>query len=143
LLGLNISLNRVDLTDSLYIKNINVTNFLKNDSLNFNVKLSDKDAANQLDLYGLVAFGKDTTAKLSILPSDVILERENWKIQDQVRIRLLDGKTQVSGFELSNGKQKVRINGFISDNPDDKLKVTFEKFSMATLNQLTKTSGVC
>lgn len=142
LLGLNISLNRVDLTDSLYIKNINITNFLKNDSLNFNVKLSDKDAANQLDLYGLVAFGKDTTAKLSLLPSDVILERENWKIQDQVRIRLLDGKTQVSGFELSNGKQKVRINGFISDNPEDKLKVTFEKFSMATLNQLTKTSGI-
>jgi hypothetical protein len=142
LLGLNISLNRVDLTDSLYIKNINVTNFLKNDSLNFNVKLSDKDAANQLDLYGLVAFGKDTTAKLSLLPSDVILERENWKIQDQVRIRLLDGKTQVSGFELSNGNQKVKINGFISDKAEDKLKVTFEKFSMATLNQLTKTSGV-
>lgn len=142
LLGLNISLNRVDLTDSLYIKNINVTNFLKNDSLNFNVKLSDKDAANQLDLYGLVEFGKDTTAKLSLLPSDVILERENWKIQDQVRIRLLDGKTQVSGFELSNGNQKVKINGFISDNAEDKLKVTFEKFSMATLNQLTKTSGV-
>ncbi|MCQ6960118.1 translocation/assembly module TamB domain-containing protein [Mucilaginibacter aquariorum] len=142
LLGLNISLNRVDLTDSLYIKNINITNFLKNDSLNFNVKLSDKDAANQLDLYGLVEFGRDTTAKLKILPSDVILERENWKIQDQVRIRLLDGKTQVSGFELSNGNQKVRINGFISDNPKDELKVTFDKFSMATLNQLTKASGV-
>ncbi|RYU87285.1 translocation/assembly module TamB [Mucilaginibacter terrigena] len=142
MLGLNVSLNRVDLTDSLYIKNINITNFLKNDSLNFNVKLSDKDAANQLDLYGLVQFGRDTTAKLMILPSDVILERESWKIQDQVRIRLLDGKTQVSGFELSNGGQKVRINGFISDNPEDKLKVTFEKFSMATINQLTKTSGV-
>jgi hypothetical protein len=142
LLGLNVSLNRIDLTDSLYIKNISITNFLKNDSLNFNVKLSDKDAANQLDLYGLVEFGRDTTAKLKILPSDVILERENWKIQDQVRIRLLDGKTQVSGFELSNGNQKVRINGFISDNPQDELKVTFDKFNMATLNQLTKTSGV-
>ncbi|MET3981704.1 hypothetical protein ABIB62_004280 [Mucilaginibacter sp. UYP25] len=141
-LGLNVSLNRVDLSDSLYIKNINITNFLKHDSLNFNVKLSDKDAANQLDLYGLVEFGRDTTAKLKILPSDVVLERENWKIQDQVRIRLLDGKTQVSGFELSNGVQKVRINGFISDNPADKLKVQFEKFSMATLNQLTKTSGI-
>ncbi|QHS55463.1 translocation/assembly module TamB [Mucilaginibacter sp. 14171R-50] len=142
MLGLNVSLNRVDLTDSLYIKNINITNFLKNDSLNFNVKLSDKDAANQLDLYGLVEFGRDTTAKLAILPSDVILEHENWKIQEQVKIRLLDGKTQVSGFELSNGVQKVRINGFISDRTEDELKVTFDKFSMATINQLTKTSGV-
>nr|WP_294943656.1 translocation/assembly module TamB domain-containing protein [uncultured Mucilaginibacter sp.] len=142
MLSLNVSLNRVDLTDSLYIKNINIANFLKNDSLNFNVKLSDKDATNQLDLYGLVEFGRDTTAKLKLLPSDVILERQNWKIQDQVRIRLLDGKTQVSGFELSNGIQKVKINGFISDNPADELKVTFQKFSMATLNQLTKSSGV-
>lgn len=142
MLSLNVSLNRIDLTDSLYIKNINIANFLKNDSLNFNIKLSDKDATNQLDLYGLVEFGRDTTAKLKLLPSDVVLERQNWKIQDQVRIRLLDGKTQVSGFELSNGVQKVKINGFISDNPADELKVTFQKFSMATLNQLTKPSGV-
>ncbi|HEK19246.1 MULTISPECIES: translocation/assembly module TamB domain-containing protein [unclassified Mucilaginibacter] len=141
-LGLNLSLNRIDLTDSLYIKNITITNFLKKDSLNFNVKLSDKSAINQLDLYGLVEFGRDTTAKLKLLPSDIILEHENWKIQEQVRIRLLDGKTQVQNFELSNGKQKVLINGFISDNPADKLKVTFDEFSMATLNQLTKPSGV-
>lgn len=142
LLGLNVSLSRVDLTDSLFIKDINITNFLKNDSLNFNVKLSDKNAVNQLDLYGLVEFGRDTTAKLKLLPSDIVLEKEKWKLQEQVRIRLLDGKTQVSGFELSNGLQKVRINGFISDNPADELKLSFEKFNMRTLNQLTKTSGI-
>lgn len=142
LLGLNVSLRRVDLTDSLFIKDINITNFLKNDSLNFNVKLSDKNAVNQLDLYGLVEFGRDTTAKLKLLPSDVILEKEKWKIQEQVRIRLLDGKTQVSGFELSNGPQKVFIDGFISDNPADQLKLSFRKFNMRTFNQLTRTSGV-
>ncbi|UOE48996.1 translocation/assembly module TamB [Mucilaginibacter sp. SMC90] len=142
MLGLNLSLRRVDLTDSLFIKDINITNFLKNDSLNFNVKLSDKNAVNQLDLYGLVEFGRDTTAKLKLLPSDVILEKEKWKIQEQVRIRLLDGKTQVSGFELSNGNQKVFIDGFISDNPADELKLSFQKFNMRTFNQLTRTSGI-
>lgn len=142
MLGLNVSLRKVDLTDSLFIKDINITNFLKNDSLNFNVKLSDKNAVNQLDLYGLVEFGRDTTAKLKLLPSDVILEKQKWHIQEQVRIRLLDGKTQVSGFELSNGPQKVRINGFISNNPADELKLSFEKFNMRTLNQLTRTSGI-
>ena len=142
MLGLNLSLSRVDITDSLFIKDINITNFIKNDSLNFNVKLSDKNAVNQLDLYGLVQFGRDTTAKLMLLPSDVILEKQKWHIQEQVRIRLLDGKTQVQGFELSNGPQKVRINGFISDNPADELKLSFEKFNMGTLNQLTRTSGI-
>jgi hypothetical protein len=137
-LGLNVSLSKVDLTDSLFIKNITITNFLKNDSLNFNVKLSDKDAVNSLDLYGLINFGRDTTAKLQLLPSDVILEHQDWRIAEKVSIRLLEGKTKVSGFELSRGEQKVKIDGFISDNPADQLKLSFEKFHMATFNQLTR-----
>jgi hypothetical protein len=141
-LELNVSLSRINFTDSLFIKNINIANFLRKDSLNFNVKLADKDATNQLDLYGLVKFGQDTTARLSLLPSDVILEHQNWRITDKVNIKLLDGKTQVSGFELSNGGQKVRINGFISDNPADQLKVEFEKFRMSTFDQLTKAADV-
>jgi hypothetical protein len=141
-LELNVSLSRINFTDSLFIKNINISNFLRKDSLNFNVKLADKDATNQLDLYGLVQFGRDTTAKLTLLPSDVILEHQYWRITDKVQVRLLEGKTQVSGFELSNGGQKAKINGFISDNPADKLKIEFEKFRMATLDQLTKSAGV-
>ncbi|HZX58278.1 MAG TPA: translocation/assembly module TamB domain-containing protein, partial [Mucilaginibacter sp.] len=141
-LGINVSLSKINFTDSLFVKNIDVTNFVKKDSVNFNVKLADKDATNQLDLYGLVQFGRDTTAKLKILPSDVILEHQDWRIDNQVRIRLLDGKTQVSGFELSNSKQKVKINGFISASPADELKVQFENFSMATFDQLVKTADV-
>ncbi len=141
-LGLNVSINRIDLSKDLFIKNIDVTNFVNNDSLRFNIKLADKDATNQLDLYGLVEFGRDTTAKLKLLPSDIILENQKWHLQEQVRIRFLDGKTQVSGFELSNGEQRARIDGFISDNPEDKLKLSFNKFSMATLNELTKAAAV-
>jgi len=141
-LGLNVSLSRINITDSLFIKNITLINTLRKDSLNFNVKLSDQNAVNSLDLYGLVNFGRDTTAKLQILPSDVILEHQDWRIQEKVRVKLLNGKTEVSGFELSNGQQKVKIDGFISDNPEDKLKLTFQRFSMATLNQLTKSGGI-
>lgn len=141
-LMLNLSLSKINFTDSLFIKNINIANFLRKDSLNFNVKLADKDATNQLDLYGLVQFGRDTTARLQLLPSDVILEHQYWRLTDNVHIRLLDGKTQVSGFELSNGTQKVRINGFVSADPTDKLKVEFDKFNMVTLDQLTKSVDI-
>src|SRR5205814_7159044 len=111
LLNLNLSLSRVDLTDSLYIKDINVTNFLKKDSLNFNVKLSDKNATNQLDLYGLVEFSKDTTAQLKLLPSDIILEHKVWKLEDQVSFKFFNGgRTQIIGFGISNQLQKVKID---------------------------------
>ncbi|WP_040628271.1 translocation/assembly module TamB domain-containing protein [Mucilaginibacter paludis] len=143
MLDLNLSLSKVDLTDSLFIKNINITNFLKRDSLNFNIKLSDKNATNQLDLYGLVQFGKDTTAKLSLLPSDIILEHNVWKLKDQVRIRFLaGGRTQIDGLGISNGNQKVTIDGFLSADPKDILGVNFSKFDMATLNQLSRPFGI-
>ncbi len=141
-LGVNISLSRINITDSLVIKNIDITNFIRKDSLNFNVKLADKDATNQLDLYGLVQFGKDTTARLKVLPSDVIIEHQKWRINNQVRIRLHDGKTEISGFELANGKQVAKIDGFISANTEDQLKVVFQNFNMGTFDQLTKSVNV-
>jgi hypothetical protein len=141
-LGLNISLSKINLSDSLFVKDIDISNMLRKDSLNFNVKLADKDATNQLDLYGLVKFGTDTTARLDLLPSDVILEHQDWKLQEHAHIRFLGGKTQVSGFALSNAQQIVKISGLISDSPQDQLKLTFEKFRMGTFDQLTKVSGV-
>jgi hypothetical protein len=140
-LGVNVSLSKINITDSLFIKNIDISNVLRKDSLNFNIKLADKDATNQLDLYGLVEFGRDTTAKLKLLPSDIIIQRRDWRLQQQARIRLLGGKTEISNFALSNGNQIVKIDGFISDDPADKLKVNFSKFGMDNFDQLTKVSG--
>ena len=52
---------------------MNVANIFRNDSLSLNIKLSDKDATNQLDLNGLVEFDTKDFASLSLLPSDVII----------------------------------------------------------------------
>lgn len=75
-----ITSDRVDLNDSLYIKNVNISNVLRNDSLSLNVKLSNADDANQLDLNGLIEFAGDTTAKISILPSNLKINSEDWMI---------------------------------------------------------------
>jgi hypothetical protein len=143
MLNLNLSLTKINFSDSVFVKDINITNFLKRDSLNFNVKLSDKNAVNQLDLYGLVEFGRDTTTKLKLLPSDIIIEHQDWKLADQVRVRILPGnKTEITGFNLQRGAQTVRVDGFISSDPNEHLKVNFEKLNMSTLNQLSKSFGV-
>ncbi|WP_448700564.1 translocation/assembly module TamB domain-containing protein [Mucilaginibacter sp. AW1-3] len=143
MLQLNLSFSKVNFSDSVFVKDINISNFLKRDSLNFNIKLSDKNAVNQLDLYGLVQFARDTVARLKLLPSDIIIEHQVWKLANQVRVRFLEGnKTQLTGFELANGAQNVKINGLISSDPNDHLKINFDKFNMNTLNQLSKSFGV-
>lgn len=137
-----ITSDRVDLNDSLYIKNVNISNILRNDSLSLNVKLSNSDDANQLDLNGLVEFANDTTARISILPSILTINKEDWKIQEKVKINFHQGKTEISNFDLSNGNQSLSINGLISSDPKDILLVGFKDFNLKTLNPLTKTVGL-
>lgn len=137
-----ITSDRVDLNDSLYIKNVNIANVLRNDSLSLNIKLSNADDANQLDLNGLIEFASDTTAKISILPSNLKINSEDWTIQEKVRINFNNGKTEINNFSLSNNKQLLTINGILSNDPKDLLLVGFDNFSLKTLNPFVKTLGV-
>jgi len=143
-LQLIVTSDRVQINDSLFIKDVNISNILRNDSLAFNVKMSNSDDANQLDLNGLVEFTKnqDTTARLSILPSILKINSEEWRIQEKVRIVLNNGKTQITNFDLTNGAQQITVDGLISEDPKDLIKVGFKDFSLKTLNPFTKGFGV-
>ncbi|HTN19106.1 MAG TPA: translocation/assembly module TamB domain-containing protein [Pelobium sp.] len=138
-----ISMDKVQFSEGgAFVQNIIIQNTLKNDSLTFNVKLSDKDAINQLDLYGLVKFDTDTLAQLSLLPSDIIIDNQIWKIQEQVRIKFENSRTIVENFELSSNDQLIAINGAISKKEEDGLEVVIKNFKMASLSQVTKAYGV-
>ncbi|KHJ38712.1 hypothetical protein PBAC_10500 [Pedobacter glucosidilyticus] len=138
-----LSLDKVEFSENgLFVQNIVLQNTLKSDSLTFNVKLSDKDAVNQLDLYGLVEFGSDTLAKVSVLPSDIIIDNQIWKVEDQASIKFEENKTIIEGFELSNSTQLVAVNGAISASEDDLLEIVIENLQMSSLSQLTKNFGV-
>ncbi|HET8828151.1 MAG TPA: translocation/assembly module TamB domain-containing protein, partial [Pelobium sp.] len=138
-----VSMDKVQFSEGgAFVQNIIIQNTLRNDSLTFNVKLSDKDAVNQLDLYGLVKFGTDTLAQLSLLPSDVIIDNQTWKIKDQVRIKFEDDRTFIENFELSFNDQLIAINGAISKKEEDGLEIVIENFKMSSLSQVTKAYGV-
>lgn len=137
-----ITSDRVDLSDSLFIKNVNISNILRNDSLQLNVKLSNAEDDNQLDLNGLVEFGSDTTAKISILPSLVKINNEDWNIAEKVRINFQKGKTTVSNFALTNGRQLLSVDGIVSDDQADQLAVGFKDFSLTTLNPFLKAQNI-
>src|SRR5690606_38824679 len=114
-----ITSDRVDLNDSLYIKNVNISNILRNDSLALNIKLANSDDLNQLDLNGLMEFGNDSAGRISILPSILKVNNEEWKIQEKVSINFNNGKTEINNFDLSNGPQMITLDGILSSNPED------------------------
>ncbi|TKC65022.1 translocation/assembly module TamB [Pedobacter hiemivivus] len=137
-----ITSDRVDLNDSLYIKNVNISNILRNDSLSLNVKLSNEDDVNQLDLNGLIEFSNDTTARVSILPSILKVNNEEWKIQEKVSISFQDGKTEIRNFDLNHENQFITVDGTLSSDPKDLVLVGFKDFSLTTLNPFVKALGL-
>ncbi len=136
-----LSSDRVDLNDSLYIKNINISNILRNDSLALNVKLSNDDDNTRLDLNGLLEFEPDTT-KISVLPSNLTINNVDWNIQEKVLIGFNNGKTKIQNLSISNAEQEVSLNGVISDDPRDAIILGLENFKLATLNPLVKNVGL-
>src|SRR5690606_34972995 len=141
-LNLFVTSDRIDITDSLYINNVNFANILRNDSLNFNIKLSDIDATNQLDLNGLVEFDEHAAISLSLLPSLVIINHEEWRVQEKVKFNLEEGKVLISGLDLSQGKQLVKINGAISNKAEDVLTIDVQDFLLKTLNPISMPAGI-
>ncbi len=136
-----ITSDRIDINDSLNIKNINISNILRNDSLAFNIKLSNAEDANQLDLNGLVEFANEN-AKISILPSNLLINHEEWNIEDKVQISFSNGKTSISNFSLANKDQEITANGVISDNVADLFSLEFKDFKLNNLNPFVKTLGL-
>lgn len=141
-LNLFITADRINITDSLYIQNINMATVLRHDSLNFNIKLSDLSAANQLDLNGLVEFDHNSNARLSLLPSDVIINHQEWQVLEKVNFDFEKGRVIINGLELSQGSQKVKLNGAISKGSSDVLNIGFESFLLSTFNPLSKPFGI-
>ena len=136
-----ISSDRIDLSDSLYIENINISNILRQDSLALNVKLSNAGDANQLDLNGLIEFFPDT-ANISILPSSLKINHQDWTIEEKVQIGFNGNKTRVENFSLSSGTQEIKINGIISEDPRDIVTLALENFNLATVNPFLKSTGM-
>lgn len=141
-LNMTVTADRFDIKDSLYVENINISSLLARDSLKFNIKLSDVNATNQLDLNGLVAFKENESANVGLLPSTVIINREYWTLDDGVDFDFQKERTVIKKLELVNAKQRVTLDGVISKNSNERLNLAFADFELTTFNALTQPFGV-
>ena len=141
-LSLFLTADRISLSDSLYVNNVNLSNTLVNDSLYTNLKLADVTAGNQLDFNGLVSFEKDKPVKLQILPSTLILNHEPWALDENTLVYWDDGRINVQNLTISNNDQVAELTGVISGNQEDRAFLTFQHFNLSTFNSATIPSGI-
>jgi hypothetical protein len=139
--SLNVEADRLNLSDSVYINRIHIRNVLANDSLRFNMVLSEKSATNYLDLRGNIHFAQNAPAYIAFEPSTIIINQEDWTLNNNATIQVSKGKIYLSNLILSQSEQQVSMNGIMS-NENDKLRIDFDRFNLTSLNGITNPLGI-
>ncbi len=139
--SLNVYADRLNLGDSVYVNHIVLHNVLANDSLNFNVIMSEKNAPNYLDLKGNIHFAHHAPAYIKFEPSTILINRDYWHLNDNATMRVSKGKIYLSNLLLHQEKQQIKLDGILS-NENDKLNVEFIQFGLSSLNGITNPLGI-
>ncbi|WP_444544626.1 translocation/assembly module TamB domain-containing protein [Sphingobacterium alkalisoli] len=139
--SLNVTADKLNFSDSAYINHIAIKNVLTNDSLHFNIEMSEKKATNYLNLNGNIHFAHNKPAYIKFSPSTILINRENWLLNNDAQLHVSKGKIYINNLLLSQARQRVRLDGIVSDE-NDKLNMLFDNFSLTSLNGLTNPLGV-
>lgn len=139
---LQTSIDRINFTDSTYIKNVNISNTLANDSLQFNIKMSELEASNSLDLNGVIRFAHAKPAYINFYPSNILINRESWIVNNDAQLKISKGKWYFEKLTLSHDNQKVHIDGILSNEESDQINLKFQDFNLSSLNGITKPYGI-
>lgn len=138
---LDVTADRLNFGDSTYINKITVRNQLINDSLLFNIEMSEESASNYLNLNGDIYFAHNAPAYIRFTPSKIVINKENWLLNDDASLHISKGKIYIHDLVLSQAQQSIRLDGVMS-NENDKLHVFFDKFGLASLYGITNPLGI-
>ncbi|MCA5006184.1 translocation/assembly module TamB domain-containing protein [Sphingobacterium bovistauri] len=139
--SLDITSDKVNFADSTYINNVSIRNILANDSLVFNIEMSERSANNYLNLNGNIHFAHNSPAFIHFKPSDIIINNDAWNLNNDAHIQISKGKVFIENLILSQAKQQIKLNGIVSKE-NEKLNVHFNNFNLTSLNGITKPLGI-
>lgn len=141
-LSLDLSAERLYLTDSIFVEQIKIENILANDSLDFKISVAEDSAENQLRLNGNIYFAHDKPAFIEFEKSEVIIDGSNWEIEAKDQVRVSRGKFYFKDFRIKQGDQHVAVNGIVSTDNEDQLSLDFNRFSLSALSAITQPLGI-
>lgn len=133
--------DKLNFSDSTYIDNIQIDTKLANDSLNFNIALSEAYRSNFMDLTGHIHFALHKPAIIHIHKSIIRINHEDWLLNQQDELRLSQGRLYVKNLTLSRASQKLTFNGMLAP-ADDQLRIDFQQFKLASFAGLTQPFGI-
>lgn len=140
---LGVYTDKVNLTDSIFMADLEISSFTFNDSLGLVVKWDNKTKIrNEGHIEGTASFPKNEEVSFHLNESQITIAGLKWEVQSENLIQIDTTAITFSNFTFRNEIQSIGLNGSIAKNPLAKLKVGLQDFELSNFNIATIRSGV-
>ena len=143
-LQLNTGCKSMHLSDSLSIKNVKLETIAKNDTLNYKMTWDNKLSKHNTmaDISGLVSFQNAPKILVDFAASKIIVNDSLWAIEKGNKFIIDSSSIIIKNMGFVSKNEKIKLDGKISKNSNDKLFVSFENFDIANLDFFTKPRNI-
>ena len=113
------------------------------DHIDFNGGLRQVSSTNKANLGGEIRF-LSTGLDISFKDSKLNLLDEEWNVPSESLISIVGKDVSFTNLGLISGKQRLSLNGTLSNDPDKSLVLDIRNFRLGTLNPVfdTKIAGI-
>jgi hypothetical protein len=126
---------RIDVNPAITLKDFYSDVVWKDERIDFKVGTKQEDYTNSVDFGGFLTLF-DLRTDLKITYSDMNILDKHWSISDSNKVSFTPNSVFFQSFSLNEGKQRIRLDGTLSNNPSDPLHISINNFNLVTLNSL-------
>ena len=139
----NTGCKRLYTTDSSWLTDFNINTKTHLDSVTLALTWDNK-TINQYkgDIKAFLYIDPRRIIKFKILPSQFVVSDSAWTINRDNQVLIDSSFINVNDVTFEHGNQSFSLNGSISDNKSDQIKLLLNNFNLANINLFTKNSDV-
>ncbi len=135
--------DRLYISDSASLKDFKINTVTNSDSLNLDMTWDNKTSSEYKgDIKAFFLFNQNDIIKFKILPSQLVVSDTSWNINKKNEIIIDSSYITVNNLTIEHGTQLISLNGMLSENKEDQIKLSLTNFNLANLNLFTKVAGV-
>jgi hypothetical protein len=143
-LELRMKADRFYLTDSLWLTDFSLVTGSYSDSVNLSLTWDNRTKTRlyQGDIKAFLRFDPNNVMEFKILPSQFVIADSVWNISKTNDVIIDSSHITIRDLRFEHDNQSIAVNGVISNDKRDQVKLELHNFNLANLNVLTRPSGL-
>ncbi len=136
-----ITSEKVNITDSIYLKKLDIKAQIALDKLDYNVRWDNNGKVlNSADISGTAKFAP-RSVEIRILPSEIYIQDQQWAVNPDNKISIDSVDITFKSLTFFSREQSITVDGKVSKKMNEPLDVKFSQFDISNFNSFTEKNG--